>query len=341
MFSDKAYLTTTIAASVVINAFMLVAGTPWWIGVVVCVPIIVGGLLVKQRIENERLAEAPPQEHHEPPPPPPPLPPGRAPVYELVLPSANPDYRFLLSANVLWRQHGSAHLRPDQLAIDAVRERAARFTQGENARDSDLLAPRLAADLSVARPDRTGHLEAWAQDVVLMIPDADRRRLDKLAELRKDEEVWEHERAHEKNKRAYLRDDVLTTTGSAVVWWLARDASRVEEAVGLIGTLARLVAAAQDRDVEPVFQTLMTDTRQDVDPMERVMGMLLPEGSEPERADLADRLATIATEMGADDVARRIREQYDAPDFAEPVPSLFDEAVHPNGQPEPESPHPV
>jgi hypothetical protein len=242
------------------------------------------------------------------------------------------------------------HPKPDQLAIDAILERATMLTERVPAADVELLTPRLAADLSFRHPDRTGLLEVWAQDAALSLPDDDRERLDKLANVRKDEEVWEHERAYERNKRTFLREDVLSSTGSAVVWWLARDTSRVEETVNLIGTLAKLVAA-QDREVEPVFRTFvnsLTDpslraatpsTPDGNDFVDLLMAEILPNGSEPERADMADRLATLATEAGATELAHTFRERFNAPDFTE-APGLFDAPeteptpVHPNGQAE-------
>ena len=353
MLSDKMYLYLTAIGTAAAVVVVWVADLPWWIGVV-AVAFIVGGLLLWRRAAHEHLYVAAPRTTY--PPPAPPQPSSTA-VHGVVLPSAQRDYRFFLDVTVLWQHsgtQGASHPRPDQLAIDAIRERAARSSEQESPADTDLLAPRLATELSFAQPDRTGQLNVWAQNVVLYISDDDRKRLHRLAEVRKDEEVWDHERLHERNKRAYLREDVLASTGSAVVWWLARDTTRVQETVSLIGTFAKLVAAAQDREVEPVFRTFMNDLTdpslrapdQDDDFVNRLMAKFLPNGSEPERADVADRLATLAAEFGATDLARIFREQFNAPDFAEtPEPGLFDaqeddpipgtpSPVHPNGQAE-------
>ncbi|MCT2581523.1 hypothetical protein [Actinophytocola gossypii] len=365
MLSDKAYLAITAAVSVLVLVLMALVNVPWWLGLAFCLPLAIGGLIVKRHYENTRAPVPLPAVSYQPPPPPPPppAPPASVSIKGVALPSAHHDYRFLLHGSVLWRQSGTQanqHPRPSQLAIDAIRERAARFTERESPADVDLLATRLATELSFPRPDRTGSLEAWAQDTVLTIPDDDRVRLHKIAAVRKDEEVWEYERAYERNKRAYLRDDVLTTPGSAVVWWLAQDTTRVSETVGLIGTLAQLVAAAQNREVEPVFRSFLNDLADarvdvehtegaedpDVDVLGRLMARLVPDGSEPERADLADRLARIAEEAGATDLASTIRERFDAPAFTEQDPSWFTAPttesaappgtpVHPNGQAEP------
>lgn len=357
MLTDKAYLVLATAGALVIMVVTTTAGWwPWWVGAVLCLVLIFGGLYLKNHFENQRLHKPAPQPIYQPPPPPPPMPPASTAVQGLVLPSAQRDYHFLLNATILWRHTGMTHQRPDQLAIDAIRERATLFTERESAADTDLIAPRLATDLSTPGPDRTGQLEVWAQDTTLTIPADDRERLSKLAQIRKNEELWEHERAYERNKRTYLREDVLSSTGSAVVWWLARDTARVQETVDLIDTLTKLVAAAQNREVDPVLRTFVdnltdpsphpTTTPQD-DLVDRLMAAILPNGSEPERADIADRMATLATEAGATDLAHTLRARFNAPDFTttpnvslfaptetDPIPDTPSH-VHPNGHTEP------
>ncbi|GAB1327795.1 hypothetical protein [Streptomyces sennicomposti] len=100
-------------------------------------------------------------------------------------------------------------------------------------------------------------MSALAADVTLILAPADRERLTKLADLRKDEQIWEYERQHERNMRRYLGDDVLKTTGSAVVWWLARHENEIEKAVDMIGPLARISAAANDEEVPELFRHLL------------------------------------------------------------------------------------
>ncbi|MFD7655857.1 hypothetical protein ACFV4N_17930 [Actinosynnema sp. NPDC059797] len=77
--------------------------------------------------------------------------------------------------------------------------------------------------------------------------------------MRKRQHLWEQEVAAERAVRAYLGDEVLTSTGSAVVWWLARNTAEVRETADLIGTLARLSAAAGDREVDEVFRHLLPE----------------------------------------------------------------------------------
>ena len=342
MLSDKAYVALTVAAAVVFTVLTILVGLRWWVGPALCVPVIVAGLLVKHRLENNRLyAPAAPSSYPQSPPPPP-APPASTRVQGLVLPSRDRDYRFLLYGTVLWRHSAAApaggqHPRQDQLAIDAIRERATRHTQDEPAGDFALVGSRLAADLSYPAADRSGELEVWAHDVVLSIPEADLQRLNKLADLRKDEEVWEHERDRERNIRAYLRDDVFMSTGSAVVWWLSQDTTKVDQAVALIGALAKLTAAANDREVDPVFRAFvdavqpsstigaagspaqldLDDGRGVVESVRWLIAEAMPHGTEPDRAHMADQLATLVATMGADDAAQEIRQAFNAPNFAD------------------------
>ncbi|MCF3142039.1 hypothetical protein IQ293_02075 [Streptomyces platensis] len=110
-------------------------------------------------------------------------------------------------------------------------------------------------------PDRTGHLQIMAEDVTLTLREHDQERLDKLSEVRKDKAVWEHQRKYEQSKREYLGEDVLKDTGSAVVWWLAKNDDHVEKAVADIGLLAQLTSAANDTDVPERLRDLLPQPR--------------------------------------------------------------------------------
>ncbi|TXS46865.1 hypothetical protein EAO75_24680 [Streptomyces sp. uw30] len=107
--------------------------------------------------------------------------------------------------------------------------------------------------------DRDEHLHAMALEVELTLTDEDQERLDRLAAIRKDEALWEHQRKYEQNKREYLGNDVLTSTGSAVVWWLAKNDDHVEKTVKDLGLLARLSSAANDREVDEPFRYLVPE----------------------------------------------------------------------------------
>ncbi|MGW5052744.1 hypothetical protein [Actinokineospora sp. NPDC004072] len=313
--SDRIIVGAGIAATVVGTFVLAAAGQPFWLGSAICVPVFALVLLVRHHWEDSRAAapvvyqpvpvqpaavQAPPGTH----------------IRDVALPSAAADYRFLLHGLVRWRAAADAPVTgAERIAVNAVVERAQRITRQEPPEVHDLIAPRLAVELGQPAPDRTGLVEAWLEEVVVTLPDADLQRLRRLADVRKDEQVWEQERQLERNKRRYLRDDVLQSTGSAVVWWLAQDPTRVEQTVSLIGALAKLSAVAQDRPLDPVFEQFEEVPETVEAAVRRLMDEVVPGSAEHVRSDFADRLASLASELGADEVAARIREAFNAPDL--------------------------
>ncbi|NEB05211.1 hypothetical protein [Streptomyces sp. SID13726] len=183
-------------------------------------------------------------------------------VAHVALPSSVADYDFSFSATVRWlvldAPEDAPYVNPAGLAVDAVLQRARVVTAQQPPHRSAFTQHQLDGALATMRTDSTGRIMAMAQDVVLSLPELDRERLAKLAGVRKDEDVWEHERNYERNKRTYLGDDVLKDTGSAVVWWLSRNETEVEGAVDRIGLLARLSAAANNDEVAPPFEHLVS-----------------------------------------------------------------------------------
>ncbi|NEA51760.1 hypothetical protein G3I35_37200 [Streptomyces sp. SID10815] len=189
-------------------------------------------------------------------------------IAHIALPSAAPDYDFSFSATVLWllldAPEDAAAVNPAALAVDAVLQRARAVTARQPPRHCALTQHQLDAALATMNVDATGRVMAMARDVALALPEHDRERLVKLADVRKDEDVWEHERNYERNKRSYLGDDVLKDPGSAVVWWLSRNEQEIEGAVERIGMLAQLSAAANNDTVAPPFEHLVAPPRVDV-----------------------------------------------------------------------------
>ncbi|MFB8241453.1 hypothetical protein ACFC58_33445 [Kitasatospora purpeofusca] len=185
----------------------------------------------------------------------------RTAVTGVPLPSGVPDYDFIFSATVWWRPISRpgvvAHAAPDTLAIEAVLARARSLTEREHPGRPELVRHRLDGLLGTPVPDSSGIVVAMGGQVGLALPEADRTRLDKLAEVRKAEAIWDNERRYERSKRTYLGDDVLKSPGSAVVWWLARNDDGVQEAVDMIGPLAQLAAAANDQAVDVLYRHLV------------------------------------------------------------------------------------
>ncbi|MEU5290448.1 hypothetical protein [Streptomyces umbrinus] len=184
-------------------------------------------------------------------------------VTRVPLPSKLPDYDFLFSARVRWcpvdPMSGDQLINPGALAVEAVLARARAVTTVLAPFRSSLVQHELNGALGVMAPDRDSHVQAMALDVVLALSDEDQSRLDRLAAIRKDEAVWEHQRRYEQNKREYLGDDVLTSTGSAVVWWLAKNDDHLEKTVQDIGLLARLSSAANNTEVDEPFRYLVPE----------------------------------------------------------------------------------
>jgi hypothetical protein len=190
------------------------------------------------------------------------------PVNGVRIPSRAVDYDFLFSAVVRWRPTGAestwrerANANPGSQAVNAIVERArgaAAMEQPESHREAQ---NRLAAALGVALPDSTGRVEAWATNVSLNLPPEDLERVTKLADLRKEADLWARRRAFEREQRSYLGQEVFKDTGSAVMWMLAQTTEHseqdVERAVRLIGPLALLAAAANDSPVSELYRHLV------------------------------------------------------------------------------------
>ncbi|WHX17420.1 hypothetical protein QFW82_10290 [Streptomyces malaysiensis subsp. malaysiensis] len=270
-------------------------------------------------------------------------------VSDVALPSSIPDYDFLFSATVRWcpgdTSGDTPYINPGALAVDAVLDRARRITATQPPHRSSLAQHQLNGALGTMTADPTGRVKALAEDVTLRLTEADLARLHKLSTVRKDEEVWEHERNYERNKRAYLGDDVFKDTGSAVMWWMAKNDDHVEKAVDLIGPLAQLSSAVnntelperfqhlirgfapeqdpQQGDAEPSFGALFSDgpfratpaydEATTADLLERLMDRLGLEEDSDARAAFTRRVADALRAQGLENVAEEVKQRFDAP----------------------------
>jgi hypothetical protein len=169
-------------------------------------------------------------------------------VSDVRLPSASPDFQFSFSAVVQWSTvlSGSRHADLGAVAVDALLDRARSLTVRQQVTEESLNQHRLAALLGEPALDEKGQVRSWATEVRLRLPDADQKHLQHLATLHRREQTTLLERRMEQDKRAYLKDDVFATPGSAAVWWLVNHPGEVETALGLLDTLAELSAAAND-----------------------------------------------------------------------------------------------
>lgn len=267
MRPDEKRITIVAAAILTLGVVILgpIQGWPMAAWVPLClVPPILGVLLARvvrrfreqqhMRKEFERVSDPPA-------PPPEPERPRQELLSDVSLRSSTPDYRFLLSATVYWIPNRSSAGRirgnPAAMARESIVSRAAEVLNHERPDDHGVLSERLSAVLGTALTVPPGQIDAWGWDISVTLPDADQKRLHRLAEVRKEEEVWEHERNHERNVREYLSEDVLRDPGRAVVWWLARNTehpdSGLHETVRSIDDLRRLTSAAHATDVPDMY----------------------------------------------------------------------------------------
>jgi hypothetical protein len=223
-------------------------------------------------------------------------------VSQVTLPSHWDDYSFVFSATVRWylvEPSGSGPvLSPAGLAAEAVLNRARAITEKREPGRASLVQHELSGVLGHMHPDATGHLQAMAENISLTLLEQDQERLDRLAEVRKDKAVWEHQRKYEQSKRQYLGDDVLKDTGSAVVWWLAKNDEHVERTVADLPLLAQLTSAANDTDIPERLQNLVPQQ-----PGERAAPELLEAHRAPATQEwtAADHLSGFFDAMGFTD----------------------------------------
>lgn len=243
-----------------------------------------------------------------------PPPPSRYEITHTSLPSSRSDYRLVFSCTVWWRRSpaepGIPHADPGSLAAELVLDQTRHLVASVSPEEVEIARAKLTSYLGAVRTDPTGHVEVWATEVALQLPESDADRLRRLADVRKEEEVWEHERNHERNKRAYLGEDVLRSAGSALVWWLARDESQVDGAVEKIPNLRKLTAAAHDErvpelDVEGV----------ELGPQDHLVELIrdLQPDDEDERALLSDSIAAALDTRGHSELAAKVRAEFDSP----------------------------
>ncbi|MEU8707507.1 hypothetical protein [Streptomyces sp. NPDC048565] len=254
-------------------------------------------------------------------------------VRHVALPSRWADYDFLISATVRWHALDTSDhapvLNPAGLAVEAVLERARAITEQREPGRASLVQHELSGALSRMLPDSTGHLRTMAENVSLTLHPNDQERLDKLAGVRKDKAVWEHQRKYEQSRREYLGEDVLRDTGSAVVWWLAKNDDHVEKTVADLGLLAQLASAANNTDVPELLRDLIPRPRGEQDdsperhdvPYEQLPtaadhitdalnAMGFPEG-DPRRGMLAKQLAEIIRTQEQHETADAVLRRFD------------------------------
>ncbi|GAB3214094.1 hypothetical protein ACQEU5_03705 [Marinactinospora thermotolerans] len=266
-------------------------------------------------------------------------------IENVPLPSAKVDYLFLFSATVGRRGGGRGeHANEEALAADLLLRRARELTRAYDPADHGLVGHRLAAALGRPEHDPGSGLEVWAENVTINLPEEDEQRVRRLSAIRKDQEIREQERGAELDQRRYFGDDVFTTPGRALVWWLARNAERIgdadtiHQAVELVEPLTRLtrVAGREDDPDEGAMPApvsglswsaedlppsdLLAPGRSAEDEVDALIAAVPPE----ERESFVDRFATLLREYGHKETADRIRREHGVPDLTGDVLPGFD-----------------
>ncbi|WP_248839369.1 hypothetical protein [Frankia sp. AgKG'84/4] len=192
------------------------------------------------------------------PPPPPPARQHEHRLSEVRVPSSTEDYEFLFSATVRWVQRDPHQAGGNQAgaACDAIVQRAWAITKDRPAIEAALVAHELGAQLGMLEHDGSGRLVVMAESVTLVLPPEDQARLGRLAQLRKDEAVWDQEWKRDMARRQRLTDDVLADFGRTVAWSFARNDHKVDPALSELPHLARLAAIVHDRDLPDRFARL-------------------------------------------------------------------------------------
>jgi hypothetical protein len=236
------------------------------------------------------------------------------------------------------RNNGAGQWHADLagLATAAAVDHVAEVVGNRPAAEATETQHRIAGDLVLPRPDPTGAVLWCAQDVVLQLVDSDAERLSRMSQLRKEVQVWNQERDHERNLRGYLVDDALKSPGTALVWWLAQHTDDVKGAVALIDDLARLSDASQNNGTPqravPVLAaaapTLLDAAaepgQRDLTATRDLLLSLFPD-SEDERMLFALDLVSIADRSGRHSYARRVRTIFGLPDLDSEVSEPDDE----------------
>ena len=198
---NKILLAALACGAVLVPAVVVLAlRWPWWAWLLGSAALVAGVAAYARRLvrlhQQEELREALVVQQQRPavPAEPEPEPPQQRLLRDVPLPSSEPDYRFVFGATVWWRRPadavGVAHENPAGLAVDTLLTRAKEIAATEHPGGAEVVAHKLAGALGAVQRDPHGHVETWAAEVALTLPEQDADRLHRLAEVRKDEQLW-------------------------------------------------------------------------------------------------------------------------------------------------------
>jgi hypothetical protein len=275
--------------------------------VALVVAIAIGGMATAVALGRRPptpLTEAAPVTVEAPAPPPAQF--QEQPVKGIRLPSAFADYTFAFEAKVCWLTAADGAVGAGEVAVSEIIRRALKVTERRDPNEVTLIEPELAVALGALHPAPCGRVQVRAESVRLLLPPEDQQRLDDLARLRKQEELWDHQRRYQVNKRRYLHTDVLKDPGSAVVWWLAQNEDKPERVADNIDVLSRLARAANNAD--NVAPSVSAAPRTSAEHFAAFLDALVPTPDDDERLTLASQVARLVDnhdQKTADEIRRR------------------------------------
>lgn len=301
--------------------------------VLACVPWLTRVRRTRPAYRRWTKSSSAPEEVLVPPAPEPTI--EREPVTDVRLPSSRPDYHFEFAATICWipaSPEAANRVFAASAAVNFIVQRARALTADRDPVQISLVQPELGQALSEWQFDAARYIRVMAESVELALPADDRKRLDELAELRKNEELWDYQRRQEQNRRQYLRDDVLQSPGSALVWWLARNENDISQAVSNIRPLQQLSDAANNFSRLDGFNEAAPRFSADGDPTAMFNGPVHPSpadffiafieamkpGTDDDRALLAHQIADLV-KLRDPALAEELRSRFDAenPESAE------------------------
>ena len=241
----KTVIVAAVAAAVVLFLCLaVIVRLPFLISLAISIVIGAGALASARRRGDGAGSDPDPTDPTPPSPAPLPAQYNARQVVAVPLPSAVPGFSFVFSATVYWLPAVDRVIEPERVAVGEIIRRAAEFAQQHDPGQALLAQNGLAEAVADTHVDPKRRVYTRAGSVELTITADDQRLLDERDKLRKQEDLWDHRRRLELNKRRYLADDVLKSPASAVVWWLARNDDKPEKVAEDIEVLTRLADAA-------------------------------------------------------------------------------------------------
>jgi hypothetical protein len=298
--------------------------------VALVVAIFGGGMILAAAIGRRQptLAVEPAPDPVDAPAAPPPMQFQAQPVTGVRLPSAFTDYTFAFAATVLWLPVTAGVIGAGEIAVHELIRRARKITEQWDPSQVTLIGPELAVALRTLQPDSSGQVQVRAESVQLQLPPEDQQRLNEAATLRKQEGLWEYQRRQEASKRRYLRTDVLKDSGSAVVWWLAKNEDRPQQVAENINVLTRLAHAANNMD--DAASGTCAEPRTPAEHFEAFLDSLDPVPDDDVRLTLTSQVARFVDshdQKAADEMRRR----YSDPEGSNVTDGYWDDLEETNG----------